>query len=164
MKKYKLTSNKINWPHKCAYCNEKSYSFINTRSKAIKKFEIFILFNRITTQFIEITFPVCKEHKLKATIASKLSQRNQLYLGLGFIATFCLMMPFADVYALICGLEFPKLSGRIFGYGFPTIYWAIYFWAKNNAPLIIEDLNNEVYICFKNEAFADSFENVNKIV
>lgn len=163
MKGYKVNVGKIKWPEKCAYCGADSDTKVKAKSSAVKKVGYFIFFLLTTSQIIELQVPVCNKHKLKALIASKLSARNQLNLMLGVLSVFAVLGPVGDLFRFINGTEQPEvgIGWRLFLYGFPVIYWTIFFWAKSNAPVLIQDLNNEIKLYFKNDKFSHEFGQAN---
>ena len=167
MKICKVNLNSAIWPNKCAYCNSESSEFIEAKSTALKKVGYFVFFLIKTSRVIKLRFPVCKKHKYKAAIASKISQRSQLNLILGVLSVFAALGPLGDIYRTINGTVQPDIGIRwgIFMYGFPAVYWALFFWAKNNSPILIEDTKkDEINLHFKNDDFGKSFIEINKLV
>jgi len=163
MKKVRITNDNLVWPNKCAYCGDAACGEITVRSKAVQKVGYFIFFLLTTSRIVRIVFPVCKAHKWKAYISSKLSQRNGLNLTLGVLSVFALLGPAGDIYRLANGIPQPEvgLGWRLFLYGFPALYWGLFFWAKSHAPVVVQDLKGEINFHFKNNAYGEEFEAIN---
>ncbi|GAA6132183.1 hypothetical protein [Halopseudomonas sabulinigri] len=163
MKKVIISKDNIAWPNKCVYCGDVASTEVTLKSKAVQKVGYFVLFVLTTSRIIKIIFPVCKAHKRKAYIASKLSQRNGFNLTLGVLSVFALSGPAGDIYRLVNELPQPEFSlgWRLFMYGFPALYWSLFFWAKSQAPVVIQDLKGEVSFHFKNVAYGEEFEAIN---
>ncbi len=163
MKKVEITKDSLVWPNKCAYCGSEASAEITTKSKAVQKVGYFILFLLTTSRIIKITYPVCKAHKLMAYVSAKLSQRNGLNLTLGVLSVFAMLGPMGDIYRLVNGSPQPEvhLGWRLFMYGFPVLYWFLFFWGKSKAPVVIEDLKGKVSFHFKNKLYGEEFESIN---
>ena len=159
MIKHEVDVEAINWPNKCAYCSADADSTVRLTSRAVQKFGYWVLFITYTSRVITLFFPVCREHKVKGTLASKLSQRRLFSLFLGVAAVYFMIGAGVDLYRLFNGSEPYEFSwGKIvFFYAFPIAYWWGFIWARVNAPLIIQDLEGKVTLLFKNDDFAQEF-------
>ncbi|MBT6530806.1 MAG: hypothetical protein HOK99_07825 [Betaproteobacteria bacterium] len=153
----------INWPQKCAYCNASADGAVKAKSSAVKKARYFILFLQTTSRVIELDVPVCKSHRIKAAVASWLSQRSMLSLGLGVLSVFMVLGPIGEVVRFLDGAEQINTSTgwRAFTYVFPITYWALFFWAKNNTPILIEDQKEKIFFRFRSDEFANEFGRLN---
>jgi hypothetical protein len=115
-------------------------------------------------RIVELRVPVCKKHNLKARIASKLASRNGYNLGFGVLSVFGLLGVIVDAYNFVNGIE-PVQRGPIsfsFTYIYPFIFWALFYWARNNTPVLIRDNGKTAKLGFKNSTFADEFHSQNR--
>jgi hypothetical protein len=119
-----------------------------------------VWFSRIT----RITYPVCKKHHLKGWFAAGLAERNLFFLGLGVISVFCLLGIFGYINRALESSFSEQFNGwAVFCFVFPSIYWALFFWAKSAAPVRIRDAKTgEVSLEFSNEGFAREFKALNQ--
>jgi len=153
----------IEWPQKCAYCNANADGTVKATSSAVKKARYFILFLQTTSRVIELDVPVCRSHRIKAAIASWLSKRSMLSLGLGVLSVFVVFGPIGEVVRFLNGAEQLDTSPgwRAFMYGYPVTYWALFFWAKKSSPILIEDQKEKIFFRFRSDEFANEFSRLN---
>lgn len=156
---------KVQWPNSCAYCNDAAETVVRANSRAIQKVGYWISFVTYTSRIIQFGFPVCRAHKTKARIASAVSQRRLISLGLGVMTAFALLGAAGDLYRLFTSPDPYELSWAKIGfiYAFPLLYWSTFYWAKNNAPILIRDLKSKIILQFRNDDFGRAFAAINEI-
>lgn len=154
----------IRWPDRCAYCNEHANRFVRTISRAVEKVGYWVLFFTYTSRVVELGFPVCRAHKPKAVLASALSQRRLISIGLGVLTAFAMLGAIADLYRLFYGAD-PYEFGwtkTSFLYFFPVLYWSVFYWARKSAPVLIQDVDGKIILHFKNDEFGREFIRINE--
>ena len=164
MKKHKFLNRSLFWPNKCVACGEKATDEIKSKCSVVTKVGYFVLFATTTHQVTRISYPVCHKHKIIGTIASKLSQRNLFNLGMGVMACFFLygigaaLFQFITTGKTLVGKEF-----LLFEAMYVLIYFGLYFWAKKNTPVKINNATeNEIELSFNNDTYGREFIALNK--
>ena len=95
----------IRWPDRCAYCNDHANKYVRMVSRAVEKVGDWVLFITYTSRVVELGYPVCNAHALKAKLASALSQRRLVSLGLGVLTAFAILGAIADLYRFFFGAD-----------------------------------------------------------
>ncbi len=163
MIKHEVDVEAINWPKKCAYSNQDAEDVVRLTSRAVKKVGYWVLFMTYTSRVVTLYFPVSREHTLRAVLSSRLSERRLFSLFLGVVSIYAIMWAGVDLYRLFNSPEPYEFSWWKVGffYAFPIAYWWLFFWAKNNAPIIIQDLQGKTVLLFKNDDFGRAFADAN---
>ena len=163
MIKHEVDVANIVWPARCAYCNAPAESEVLMRSRVVEKVGYWVLFVTYSTRVLSIVVPVCGKHKLRAALATKLAERRLFSLFLGVLSLYAIFGAVVDINRLIddpAAYEF-SWAKIIFFYLYALFYWGTFFWARSNAPLLIQDLKGKVYFLFKNDEFGRSFISLN---
>jgi len=145
-------------------CGEKATAEIESKCSVVKKVGYFVLFATTTHQVTSIRYPVCQKHKMIGAIACKLSQRNLFNLGMGVMTCFFMFGIGVTLFQFIT--EGGTLVGDDFLF-FETIYvliyFGLYFWAKKNTPVKINNATeNEIELSFNNDTYEKEFIALNK--
>jgi len=123
-----------------------------------------VLFATTTHQVTRINYPVCHTHKIIGTIAGKLSQRNLLNLSMGVMAFFFLYGIGVALFQYItAGKSLVGKDFLLFEFMYILVYFGLYFWAKKNTPVKINNTTeNEIELSFNNDTYGREFIALNK--
>ncbi len=169
MEKIKFKNRSFSWPNKCTACGEKATNVLESKCSVVAKVRYFVFFASTTHQVTKISYPVCHKHKLIGTIASKLSQRNLLNLGLGIMA--CIFLYGIAVAIIAVLFQYITKDETAIGIGkgfllfeamYVLVYFGLYCWAKYNTPVKINNATeNEIELSFNNDAYKREFMALN---
>jgi hypothetical protein len=164
MKKHKFKNSSFSWPNKCVACGGKVTDEIKSQCSVVTKVGYFVLFATTTRRITSISYPVCHKHKIIGTIASKLSQRNLFNLGMGVMACFFLYgIGVALVQFITAGKTLVGKGFLLFEAMYILIYFGLYYWAKKNTPVKINNATeNEIVLSFNNETYGREFIALNQ--
>jgi len=151
-KQVNLDDGNIRWPHKCVMCGADADKTITTNFS-------------VSGDATRITYPICEKHHIKCRFAAALSKGNMFYLGLGVISIFCLLGYIGFINQVINESSIGQFNGwRFFFFGFPIVYWGLFFWARLNTPVRIRDAKKgEIALEFLNAEFAHEFKAANQV-
>lgn len=157
----------IHWPERCAVCDGKADRLLAVQMSAVSGVAIGIPHAKIQSKVTQVRHPVCDRHYWRTWIASGLSQRSLVTLGLGVIAV-CLLLQAtlqiaslgsADGHAAFKGLGWSSVLGLAYG----LLFWFLYFWAKRNTPVKIAGASREgLLIRITNDGYAQRFSELNR--
>jgi len=164
IKRHRFKNRSFSWPNKCVACGAKATDEIESKCSVVTKAGYFVLFATTTHQITRIRYPVCHKHRMIGSIAGKLSQRNLFNLGMGVLACFFLYGIGVALFQFIT--EGKTLVGNDFLF-FETmyvlIYFGLYFWAKKNTSVKINNATeNQIELSFNNNTYGREFIALNK--
>ncbi|WP_028102370.1 hypothetical protein [Pseudoduganella violaceinigra] len=168
MQKIATRHDGIDWPQQCAVCNGKANRRLAVDMSAVSGIAVGAPHAKIQSTVTRIWHPICQRHYWRTWIASGLSQRSLVTLGLGIIAVCALLSAAGQVAdlpfdaGLVAALE--NLGwGTALCMGYGVLFWLGLFWAKRNTPVKIIGASLEgVLFLFSNNEYAQRFSELNR--
>lgn len=164
-KKYRGLAE-ICWPEICAVCGghaDKELALDSSAVQGVTNIGIGVI---VTSKVTRVRHPVCSRHYFKAWVASGLSQRSLVGLGMGVLAA----LPILSL--LIAGIQFVAYDTPIqfnstmaIGLAVSNIYFYFFFWARRNTSVRISATTPaSIELAFNSEAYAKAFAEKNDVV
>jgi len=126
----------IHWPEHCAVCGAEPSAWVASRYSMVVGVGYYVVVWTTKYRIFELRYPVCKRHKLVATLAGFISRRSLLNLAAGVLIAYAGLFAFSALGAMTYGQRPPE--------SFEALLWssaifiggtAVGIWASRRTPV-----------------------------